>query len=145
MRRRTLHERMVDWFYWLCIPVCSDSIFYEGPSRHGDLLPRVRSGQRGIGYGDITIIKEAPMMVSCYGSEFDIPDILINKFVSDFDTLPGSGFREGIEQLRSSVSEIVDIISEEPELLEEPEYHTDFIRALAMKQAMDTLGILYDA
>jgi len=84
-------------------------------------------------------------MVSCYGSEFDIPDILINKFVSDFDTLPGSGFREGIEQLRSSVSEIVDIISEEPELLEEPEYHTDFIRALAMKQAMDTLGILYDA
>lgn len=85
------------------------------------------------------------MMVSCYGSEFDIPDLLINKFVSDFDALPGSGFREGVQQIREAIYEVVDIVSEDPEMLHEPEYHTDFIRALAMKQAMNNLGILYDA
>jgi hypothetical protein len=85
------------------------------------------------------------MMVSCYGSEFDIPDLLIEKFVFDFNALPGSGYREGVQQIRDSIEEILDIVSIEPEVLEEPEYRTDFLRALAMKQAMSKLGILYDA
>ena len=140
-----MHERMVNWFYWLRIYAGSNSIFYERPSRHGDLLPRIRSRQRGIGYGDITIIKEAPMMVSCYGSEFDIPDLLIEKFVFDFNALPGSGYREGVQQLRDAIDEILEIVAIEPEVLDEPEYRTDFVRALAMKQAMSKLGILYDA
>jgi len=85
------------------------------------------------------------MVVECYGSEFEVPDILIDKFLKDFDTLPGSGYREGVCQLRESIDEILDIVAEEPEVIEEPEYLTDFIRALAMKQAMSNLGILYDA
>jgi hypothetical protein len=85
------------------------------------------------------------MKVECYGSEFDVPDLLVSKFLKDFDTLPGSGHREGIYQLRDSISQILDIVAEEPEILHEPEYHTDFIRALAMKQAMGELGILLDS
>lgn len=85
------------------------------------------------------------MMVKCYGAEFDVPDLLVSKFLKDFDTLPGSGHREGIYQLRDSISQILDIVAEEPEILLEPEYHTDFIRALAMKQAMGKLGILLDS
>jgi hypothetical protein len=85
------------------------------------------------------------MMVECYGSEFEVPDLLIDKFLKDFDTLPGSGYREGICQLRESIDEILDIVAEEPEVIEEPEYLSDFIKALAMKQAMGELGILYDA
>jgi hypothetical protein len=85
------------------------------------------------------------MQVECYGSEFEVPDLLIDKFIKDFETLPGSGYREGICQLRESIDEILDIVSEEPEVIQEPEYLTDFIRALAMKQAMGELGILYDA
>jgi hypothetical protein len=85
------------------------------------------------------------MMVKCYGSEFDVPDLLVSKFLKDFDTLPGSGHREGIYQLRDSISQILDIVADEPEILHEPEYHTDFIRALAMKQAMGELGILLDS
>ena len=85
------------------------------------------------------------MMVECYGSEFEVPDLLVNKFLKDFETLPGSGYREGVYQLRDSISQILDIVAEEPEILEEPEYHTDFIRALAMKQAMGELGILLDS
>jgi hypothetical protein len=85
------------------------------------------------------------MMVECYGSEFEIPDLLIDKFIKDFDSLPGSGYREGICQLRASIDEILDVVSIEPEVLHEKEYLDDFVRALAMKQAMGELGILYDA
>jgi len=84
-------------------------------------------------------------MVKCYGSEFDVPHLLIDKFLKDFETLPGSGYREGIYQLRGSINEILDVVADEPEIIHEPEYHTDFIRALAMRQAMGDLGILYDA
>jgi len=84
-------------------------------------------------------------MVSCYGSEFEIPDLLIEKFVFDFNALPGSGYREGVQQLRDAIEEILDVVAQEPDILEEPEYRTDFLRALAMKQAMNKLGILYDA
>jgi len=85
------------------------------------------------------------MKVEYCGSEFNIPDLLINKFSKDFDSLPGSGYREGIQQLRDSIDDILDIVAQEPEILEEPEYMTDFLRALAMRQAMNSLGILYDA
>jgi hypothetical protein len=85
------------------------------------------------------------MRVECYGSEFEVPDLLIDKFLKDFETLPGSGYREGVYQIRESIDEILDIVAEEPEILEEQEYLTDFIRALAMRKALCNLGILYDA
>jgi hypothetical protein len=85
------------------------------------------------------------MMVQCYGSEFEIPDLLINKFFKDFDGLPGSGQRENICSLRNSVDEILDVVAEDPEMLHEPEYLSDFLRALAMKQALANHGILYDS
>jgi hypothetical protein len=85
------------------------------------------------------------MVVECYGSEFEVPDLLVDKFFKDFETLPGSGYREGVYQIRDSISEILDIVVEDPEILHEPEYLTDFIRALAMRQAMEKLGILLDS
>jgi hypothetical protein len=85
------------------------------------------------------------MKVECYGVEIEIPDLLIDKFVKDFDSLPGSGARESVCQLRESIGEILDVVAEEPELIEEKEYMQDFIQALAMREAMSELGILYDA
>jgi len=85
------------------------------------------------------------MLVEHYGSEFEIPDLLIDKFLKDFDSLPGSGYREGVNQIRDSIEEILDIVAEEPDIIQEPEYLADFIKALAMKQAMSKLGILYDS
>lgn len=85
------------------------------------------------------------MLVECYGEEFDIPDLLIDQFLKDFDGLPGGKHREGVLQIRGSIDEILDIVSEDPEILYEKEYLDDFIRALAMKQAMGRLGILYDS
>jgi hypothetical protein len=85
------------------------------------------------------------MLVKYCESEFEIPDILIDKFIKDFDALPGSAHRDGVHQIRESIGEVLEYAIEEPDLLEEPEYLVDFLRALAMRQAMDKLGILYDA
>ena len=85
------------------------------------------------------------MQVICYDTEFDVPDLLIDQFMKDFDGLPGGKHREGVRQIRGSIEEILDIVADDPELLYEPEYQTDFIRALAMKQALGELGILYDS
>jgi hypothetical protein len=85
------------------------------------------------------------MMVQCYDSEIEVPDALVEKFIKDFDCLPGSGQYESIAQLRGSIFEVLDIIAEEPEMLREPEYLADFIRAVAMRKALEKHGILYDA
>lgn len=85
------------------------------------------------------------MKVEYCGSEFDVPELLINKFIKDFDSLPGSGDRESICMLRGSINEVFDIVAEDPEILHEKEYLEDFIQALAMRQALDAHGILYDA
>ena len=85
------------------------------------------------------------MLVQYYGSEFEIPDLLINKFLKDFSSLPGGSYREGVHQIRNSIQEITDMIAEDPEILHEPEYLSDFLKALAMKQALQNLGIFYDA
>ena len=85
------------------------------------------------------------MKVLCYDSEFDVPESLIDKFIKDFECLPGSGNRESVLQLRNAVDEILDLVAEEPEILHEKEYMSDFVRALAIQEAMATLGILHDA
>ena len=85
------------------------------------------------------------MKVLCYDSEFDVPEVLIDKFIKDFECLPGSGNRESVLQLRNAVDEILDLVAEEPEILHEKEYMPDFVRALAIQEAMATLGLLHDA
>lgn len=85
------------------------------------------------------------MKVFCYESEFEVPDFVIDKFIDDFSGLPGSGKREPVLQLRASSEDILDFIAEEPEILDEPEYMADFIRALAVQEALRHHGILYDA
>jgi hypothetical protein len=85
------------------------------------------------------------MRVACYGSEFEIPDLLIDKYIKDFEGLPGSGQRESVMQLRMNIDDILDYIAEEPEMLHEKEILSDFLKALAMQRAMGELGILHDA
>jgi hypothetical protein len=85
------------------------------------------------------------MKVACYGSEFEVPDLLIDKYIKDFDGLPGSGNRESIMELRMAIDDILDYIAEEPEMLEEASIQADFVKALAMQEAMAELGILLDS
>ena len=85
------------------------------------------------------------MKVICYNSEFDIPDLLIEKFIKDFDGLPGSGKHEEISMLRDSIENVVETVAEDPDSLYEPDFLSDFIQALAMKKALEKHGIFYDA
>ncbi len=85
------------------------------------------------------------MKVKFYGAEFDIPDLMIDKFIKDFDGLPGRGFRQEVNMLRDSIGNIFDVVAEDPEILHKPEYLSDFIQAMAMKKAMERHGIFYDA
>lgn len=85
------------------------------------------------------------MKVICYNSEFDIPDLLIEKFIKDFDGLPGSGKHEEINMLRDSIENVVETVAEDPDILYEPDFLSDFIQALAMKKALEKHGIFYDA
>jgi len=85
------------------------------------------------------------MLVKYSDSEFEVPDILIDKFYKDFDGLVGGRERTGVHQLRMRIEEITDMVFEEPELLEDMSVHADFMNALAMRQALAAHGILYDA
>lgn len=85
------------------------------------------------------------MQVKCYGEDIEIPDLLIDKYTKDFECLPGKGLHDEVNQLRSTISEIVELVAEDPEILTEREYMADFVRALAMKKALETHGIFYDA
>jgi len=85
------------------------------------------------------------MIIEYCDSKFDIPDVLIFKFEKDFECLPGSGQYDSIMQLRESIYDTLDLIAEEPELLDDHDYLLDFIQALAMRQALANNGILYDA
>jgi len=85
------------------------------------------------------------MLVTFLDEEFDIPDLLVNKFVRQFESLPGSGNHDSVVVLRDSIESVLDTICEDPEVLHEPEYLDDFIRALAIRQALSHHGLLYDA
>jgi hypothetical protein len=85
------------------------------------------------------------MMVQCYDSQFEIPDFVIDKFIKDFDGLPGSGDRESVLQLRDSVEEVIEAVAEDPEMLYDRGCVADFIQAIAMREALQYHGILHDA
>jgi enolase len=85
------------------------------------------------------------MLVKCFDSEFEVPDLLVDKFVKDFDGLPGNKNYDSILTLRECINTIIDTVSEYPEIIEDPMQMTDFLRALAMKKAMEKHGIFYDA
>ena len=85
------------------------------------------------------------MLVQCYDTQFEIPDFVIEKFIHDFNGLPGSGNRAAILQLRSAVENVIDLVAEDPEVLYDKGYQAEFIEAIAMKQALEHHGILYDA
>jgi hypothetical protein len=84
------------------------------------------------------------MQVECLGTRIEIPELLIKKYIKDFDGLPGND-HEVVLQLRESINEIIQAVAIDPEILHEREYLSDFVKALAMRQALETHGILYDA
>jgi hypothetical protein len=85
------------------------------------------------------------MNVECYGEQIEIPDVLIEKYVKDFDGLPGKSMRESVMDLRSTIWDVIDYVAEDPQSLQIKTVMTDFINALAMKQALSKHGLYLDS
>jgi hypothetical protein len=85
------------------------------------------------------------MNVECYGEEIEVPDILIEKYFKDFDGLPGKSMRESVMGLRNTIWDVIDYVSEDPQALEDKTVMSDFINALAMKQALAQHGLYLDS
>jgi hypothetical protein len=85
------------------------------------------------------------MKVIINDEEYEVPDLLIEKFTKEFEGLPGKGYHQEVGLLRDSVMTVLEVGLEDPELLDEPEYLYDFTKALAMKKALEKHGIFYDA
>lgn len=85
------------------------------------------------------------MLVKCFDEDFEVPDLLIEKYIKDFDGLPGNRHYEAVVMIRENITDIIDMVADFPETVEDPEQMADFIRALAMKKAMEKHGIFYDA
>jgi hypothetical protein len=85
------------------------------------------------------------MQIDAFGKVIEVPQSLVDTFVKDFETLPGSGQRASVLQLRSTIYEVLDYIAEDPEALNEREYMHDFIRAIAMHRALEIHGLLLDS
>ena len=75
----------------------------------------------------------------------EVPTLLIDKFVDDFKNLAGSKNRESVYMLRDAIDDVMDLVYEDPEVLMDPEYKNDYIRAVAMREALKKHGIYYDA
>ena len=85
------------------------------------------------------------MNVECYGSEIEVPDFLIEKYSKDFAGLSGKSMRESVLDLRDTVTEVLDYVAEDPEALQDKTVFSDFINALAMKQALSQHGLYLDS
>lgn len=85
------------------------------------------------------------MQVICNGEEFDLPDILVDKYIEDFKGLAGRGDRTPILQLRDMTEDTIDMIAIDPDILHEAGYLEEFLNAIAIREALRYHGVLYDA
>ena len=75
----------------------------------------------------------------------EVPAYMIDKYVEDFKDLAGSKHRDSVYMLRESIDEIMDVVYDNPDMLENPLYKQDYIKAIAMKEALLKHGVYYDA
>ena len=85
------------------------------------------------------------MLARLNGAEFHIPDELVDEYVIQFIPLKKFEHRDNLNVLREDILDIFDVVMQDPEALYEPEFLEEFVNTLAMRQALQNIGILYDA
>lgn len=85
------------------------------------------------------------IIIQAFDRNFEFPLELLNKFYEEFKHLPGSKHREKILDIRDLISDILTDVSLDPSMLDEPDIAGQFVRAIAMREALRKLGVLYDA
>ena len=85
------------------------------------------------------------MIAILNGAQFHIPDELVDEYVIQFMPLKNFGHRDSLIDLREDIIDIFEVVMQDPEALYEPEFLEEFVQTLAMRQALQRIGILYDA
>ena len=85
------------------------------------------------------------MRVTEFGKDLTIPENLINQFMLELRPVTEPGERESLEEIRDMTGLVLDTIRNEPELMDNKEDEDDYIKAVAMREALARFGILYDA
>ena len=85
------------------------------------------------------------MIAILHGAEFHIPDELVDQYILDFNPLKSYDNRSSLIDLRDDILDILDVVMQDPEALYDPEFLGEFVETLAMRHALQKIGILYDA
>lgn len=85
------------------------------------------------------------MRVKEFGKEYTIPETMINEFMGEFRMVKELNDRESLEEIREMTGLVLETLLADPELMEDKEYEQDYIKAIAMREALARFGILYDA
>lgn len=85
------------------------------------------------------------MIAKLHGAEFHIPDELVDEYAVQFHPLKRWDNRDNLVVLREDILDIFDVVMQDPEALYDPEFLEEFVQTLAIRQALQNIGILYDA
>ena len=85
------------------------------------------------------------MIAKLHGAEFHIPDELVDDYAVQFHPLKKWDNRDNLVVLREDILDIFDVVMQDPEALYDPEFLGEFIETLAMRHALQKIGILHDA
>lgn len=85
------------------------------------------------------------MLIDDVDAVFDVPDDMIREFYIKFQAHLKNHERDMICSSRDSSFLVIESLREDKEKLSNPFYVNSFIRALAMREALKKLGVLYDA
>ena len=85
------------------------------------------------------------MIAILHGAEFHIPDELVDQYILNFMPLKKYDNRDSLIDLRDDILDILDVVMQDPEALYDPEFLGEFIETLAMRHALQKIGILHDA
>ena len=85
------------------------------------------------------------MLIEDMDCIFEIPDEMIKKYVIEFAGYKKDYDRDAICSMRDTTFLLIEALRADPKALDDVTIVNSFIKAHAMRLAMEKLGMLYDA
>lgn len=80
-----------------------------------------------------------------FDATLEIPDAVIEKYCAEFRELKIRNEGQAITLVRDMAVMAINAVYAEPEVLEDEAVLNAFVKALAVKYAMDSMGLLYNS
>lgn len=85
------------------------------------------------------------MIIHCFERDIDVPDSMIEEYTRDLRVLRTENLVDEAYELKYILFQTLELLALETELLEEPAYFRQLVKALAMKEALAKIKMLHDA